>query len=359
MIWVRLIYNKIMTNIISNFDLRFLDSPVSDINAVSSSPENNEEELFDAYSRAVTRVVKKVGPAIAHVHVKKKPGSNARVPSRDLEGTGSGVIITPDGYCITNNHVVEDTGIFTVITPDGSTCSADLIGSDPATDLALLKVQASGLSIAGLGDSAKLQVGQLAIAIGNPLGFQNTVTAGVISALGRSLRSRNGRLIENVIQTDAALNPGNSGGPLVDSRGLVIGINTAIIPNAQGICFAIPVNTLRWVLTSILRDGRVIRAFLGIAGQNIPLPVRVVRHFQLPNETGVQIINVISQSPASLTGLREGDIIISINEKIVSGVDDIHRSLTKDDIGRKLRLVLLRDWVNRLELSITPTENPQ
>jgi S1-C subfamily serine protease len=348
-----------MTSIISDFDLQFLNYPISATNIESSSHENKEEELFDAYSRAVTSVVKKVGPAVAHVQVKKKPGSNTRGPSREIEGTGSGVIITPDGYCITNNHVVEDAGKFTVLTPNGSTCSADLIGSDPATDLALLKVQSSGLSIAGLGDSAKLQVGQLVIAIGNPLGFQNTVTAGVVSALGRSLRSRSGRLIENVIQTDAALNPGNSGGPLMDSRGLVIGINTAIIPNAQGICFAIPVNTLRWVLTSILRDGRVIRAFLGIAGQNIPLPVRVVRHFQLPNDTGVQIINVVSDSPAYLAGLRESDIIISINEKIVSGVDDIHRSLTKDDIGRKLRIVLLRDWVNRLELSITPTESPQ
>jgi S1-C subfamily serine protease len=347
-----------MTNVLSDFDLQFLNYPTSDINTESASPDSSEEEIFDAYSRAVTRVVKKVGPAVAHVHVKKKAGNVTHSPSSDVEGTGSGVIITPDGYCITNNHVVEGAGAFTVITPDGSTCSADLIGSDPATDLALLKVQASGLAIASLGDSAKLQVGQLVIAIGNPLGFQNTVTAGVVSALGRSLRSRNGRLIENVIQTDAALNPGNSGGPLVNSRGLVIGINTAIIPNAQGICFAIPVNTLRWVLTSVLRDGRVIRAFLGIAGQNIPLPVRVVRHFQLPNETGVQIINVVSNSPAFLAGLREGDVIISINEKMISGVDDIHRSLTKDDIGRKIRLVLLRDWVHRLELSITPTEIP-
>jgi S1-C subfamily serine protease len=347
-----------MDNSVSDFDLQFLNYPAQGTTLEPSAQDNRDEELLDAYSRTVTRVVKNIGPAVAHVHIKRKATRSPDRHSRELEGTGSGVFITPDGYCITNNHVVEEANVFTVTTSDGSTYSADLIGNDTATDLALLKVQASGLHIASLGDSDRLQVGQLVVAIGNPLGFQNTVTAGVVSALGRSLRSRNGRLIENIIQTDAALNPGNSGGPLVDSRGLVIGINTAIIPNAQGICFAVPINTLRWVLTSILRDGRVIRAFLGIAGQNIPLPVRVVRHFQLANETGVQIINVISNSPAGISGLREGDVIVSMNEKPITGVDDIHRSLTKEDIGMTIRLVVLRDWVNKLELSIIPTETP-
>jgi S1-C subfamily serine protease len=353
------VYNKIMVSSISNFDLQFLDYPAEGATLAHSTQDNKDDELLDAYSRAVTKVVNKVGPAVAHVHIKRKADKRPGHTPHEVEGTGSGVFITPDGYCITNSHVVEEANFFTVTTSDGSAYSADLIGNDTATDLALLKVQASGLHTANLGDSDRLQVGQLVIAIGNPLGFQNTVTAGVVSALGRSLRSRNGRLIENIIQTDAALNPGNSGGPLVDSRGLVIGINTAIIPNAQGICFAVPVNTLRWVLTSILKDGRVIRAFLGIAGQNIPLPVRVIRHFQLPNETGVQIINVVPDSPAYVSGLREGDVVISMNGKLINGVDDIHRSMTKEDIGKTLKMIVLRDWVNRLELTIMPTEMPK
>ena len=257
----------------SNADsnLKFLDFPArGDTLEAGSKVGPEDDSLLDAYSQAVIRAVKKVGPSVVHVHVRRSQPSNTPRPAQGTEATGSGVVITPDGYCVTNSHVVEGANVFTATSADGSRFNADLIGQDPATDLALLRIQASGLPIAELGDSDSLKVGQLAIAIGNPLGFQNTVTAGVISALGRSLRSRTGRLIENIIQTDAALNPGNSGGPLVDSRGLVIGINTAIIPDAQGICFAVPVNTLRWVLTSIIRDGRVIRAYLGISGQNVP-----------------------------------------------------------------------------------------
>ncbi|MEE8372553.1 MAG: trypsin-like peptidase domain-containing protein, partial [Dehalococcoidia bacterium] len=236
--------------------------------------------------------------------------------------------------------------------------SGELVGQDAATDLALVRISGSGLPAARLGDSDKVRVGQLAIAIGNPLGFQSTVTAGVISALGRSLRSRNGRLIENIIQTDAALNPGNSGGPLVDSRGLVVGINTAIIQSAQGICFAVPVNTMRWVVTLLIREGKVTRGYLGIAGQTVPLPVRVVRHFHLTHDTGAQIMDVTRESPAYAAGLEEGDIIISLGQDPVAGVDDIHRLLTRDVVGGKLNVVLLRNWTERLEMSIVPAESP-
>ncbi len=321
-----------------------------------SAPAGPGSEILDAYSQAVTGAVRKVGPSVAHVHVKRRGDDGHARMHRETRGTGSGVIITPDGYCVTNSHVVEIADEYNVTLADGSRYSAELIGKDTATDLALLRVQASGLPLANLGDSDRLQVGQLVIAIGNPLGFQNTVTAGVVSALGRSLRSRSGRLIENIIQTDAALNPGNSGGPLVDAGGQVVGINTAIISNAQGICFAVPVNTMRWVITSILREGRVVRAFLGIAGQNIPLPVRVVRHFNLKNETAVQVMDVVPNSPASRSGLIEGDIIISLNGKPVSRIDDIHRSLGKEDIGKEFRVTLLRDWVNLRELTIFPAE---
>lgn len=270
-----------------------------------------------------------------------------------------GVIIAPDGYIVTNSHVVEGASTLEMSLADGTSYNAEIIGQDSATDLAVLRVPGSGLPIARLGNSDKLQVGQLAIAIGNPLGFQSTVTTGVISALGRSLRSRSGRLIENVIQTDAALNPGNSGGPLVDSRGLVMGINTAIIQFAQGICFAIPVNTMRWVVSLLIREGKVTRGYLGIAGQTVPLPVRVVRHFHLRQETGVQVFGVTANSPAHIAGLKEGDVIISLGQNPMTSVDDIHRLLSKDAIDKKLEVVLLRDWTARLEISIVPVESPE
>jgi S1-C subfamily serine protease len=309
--------------------------------------------LIDAYSRAVTGVVTKVGPAVVHIRVKKRGVTgNKAVPV--VEGSGSGFIITPDGYIVTNSHVVEGMNSVEVSLPDGTACPAEVIGQDPATDIALLRITGSALPMAFLGDSDKLRVGQMAIAVGNPLGFQNTVTAGVISALGRSLHSRTGRLIENVIQTDAALNPGNSGGPLVDSRGNIIGINTAIIQNAQGICFAVPVNTMRWVVTQLIREGRVVRGYLGIAGQTVPLPVKVVRFFQLDRESGVQVVNVAVNSPADKVGLKEGDIIISLGGGPVASVNDIHRRLNKEAIGKSLDVVLLRGWTVRLEKAIVP-----
>jgi S1-C subfamily serine protease len=338
---------------------RFLDLPATaDAGQRPAAVVEEDAELLDAYSQAVTRVVAEVGPAVAHVHVKKNQRARSSVPN-EMAGTGSGVVIAPDGYVVTNSHVVNGADSIEVSLPGGSSFSAQLVGQDPATDLALLRVTGSGLPAAPLGDSDKLRVGQLAIAIGNPLGFQNTVTAGVISAMGRSLRSLSGRLIENVIQTDAALNPGNSGGPLVNSRGSVVGINTAIIQYAQGICFAIPVNTVRWVVSQILREGKITRGYLGIAGQTIPLAVRLVRYFNLEHNTGVQVINVAPKSPAHAAGLQEGDVIISIDGRQISSVDDIHRMLTKDAIGKAMQLVLLRDWTTKLEKSVVPAEMPE
>jgi S1-C subfamily serine protease len=316
-----------------------------------------DARLLDAYSRTIVDVVSVIGPSVVHVHV--RPGADGEGRSgRGAEATGSGVVITPDGYAVTNSHVVESAGTISVSLPDGSSFQASLIGQDKATDLALLRILSdSNLPAADLGDSDLLQVGQIAIAVGNPFGFQNTVTAGIVSALGRSLRSRTGRLIENVIQTDAALNPGNSGGPLVASDGRVIGINTAIIQYAQGICFAIPINTMRWVITGLLREGKVTRGFLGISGQTVPLPARVIRYFRLPGETGVYVMNVIDGSPADSAGLKEGDVIISLAGQIVAGVDDIHRLLTADRIGQRSEIVLLRDWTLRLETFVTPGQS--
>jgi S1-C subfamily serine protease len=343
----------------SDFVLRFLDSATSAEAEDKSLPEVEiGAELLDAYSQAVTNVVTKVGPAVVNIRVKRKTSARHRTVPHEAEGSASGVVITPDGYIVTNSHVVEGARTVEVGLADGTNYAARLVGQDPATDLAVLVVPASGLPIAHLGDSDKLRAGQLVIAIGNPLGFQSTVTTGVISALGRSLRSQSGRLIENVIQTDAALNPGNSGGPLVDSRGVVVGINTAIIRFAQGICFAIPVNTVRWVVSLLIREGKVTRGYLGITGQTVPLPVQVIRHFNLEHDSGVQVMGVAAASPADISGLKEGDIIISLSQDTVSGVDDIHRLLTKDVIGKSLNIVLLRGWTTRLEKSTIPVETP-
>jgi S1-C subfamily serine protease len=326
-----------------------------------------DADILDAYSRAVTNVVAAVGPAVVHIHVSRKPkqrGAGAPSGGRpggggqpEGEGSASGVIVTPDGYVVTNSHVVDGADVINVRLADGTSFPALLVGKDPATDLALLRVPGAQLPIARLGDSSRLRVGQLAIAIGNPFGFQNTVTSGVVSALGRSIRSMSGRLIENVIQTDAPLNPGNSGGPLVDSRGLVIGINTAIIQHAQGICFAVPVNTMRWVVTALLREGKITRGFLGIAGQTVPLPVKVVRFFNLKQDSGVYVVGVSPGSPAASAGLMEGDVVLGLEGTATGGVDDIHRFLTRDVIGKRLGLRVLRDWKTMLELSAVPQES--
>ncbi len=325
----------------------------------SSSAVREDSELLDSYSRAVIDVVDRVGPAVVHVRVKPKAAAGSRQSRPEAEASGSGVTVTPDGFVVTNSHVVEHADSIQVTLADGTSFGAVVVGQDPATDLALLRGSGSGLPTAQLGDSDRLRVGQLAIAIGNPYGFQNTVTSGVISALSRSLRSRTGRLIENVIQTDAALNPGNSGGPLVDSHGEVIGINTAIIQFAQGICFAIPVNTVRWVAMLLLKEGKVTRGFLGISGQTVPLPVRVVRYFNLPQESGVYVMNVASGSPADTAGLKDGDVIIKLGEHPTKSLDDIHRLLTADVVGKRLDVALLRGWTQRLEMVVKPGEAPE
>jgi S1-C subfamily serine protease len=263
------------------------------------------------------------------------------------EGAGSGMIVAPDGFVLTNHHVVEDAAEIEVSTTDGGTFAAQLVGADPATDLAVVRAGANGLPSIALGDSDAARVGQLVIAIGNPLGFQNTVSTGVISALGRTLRGQAGRLIENVIQTDVPLNPGNSGGPLVDSRGRVIGINTAIIGMAQGISFSVPVNTARWVMGELFTRGKVRRAYLGLAGQARPLGRRAQRYFGLATTSAVEVISVETNGPAQRAGLREKDRIVALNGQSVATVDDIHRLLTTHPPGTPLALTVLRDGGQR------------
>ncbi len=348
-----------MINDVNDFPFKLLDFPgTAETSEKSQHNIKSDYDLLDDYSKTVTGAIDMVGPAVVNVNIGGKTNRGGAKSINENVGSGSGVVITPDGYIITNSHVVESANRIDIVLADGTGYSAKLVGKDPATDLALLSIPGSGLPIARLGYSDKLQVGQVAIAIGNPFGFSSTVTTGVVSALDRSLRSRNGRIIENIIQTDAALNPGNSGGPLVDSKGLVIGINTAIIQYAQGICFAIPVNTVRWVVSEILREGKVTRGYLGIAGQTIPLITKVIRYFNLKNETGVQIVNVVKGSPADIAGLREGDVIISMDGRPTYGITDVHRSLHKKTIGKRLDVVVLRDWTTRLEKSIVPIEYP-
>ena len=302
-----------------------------------------DEELLDAYSRAVMGVVDKVGPAVVSIGVKK--GRRSRRGSD--EGSGSGVIIAPDGFVLTNDHVVEHAADIEVSLTDGSAYPARLVGADPATDLAVVRVGAAGLPTGVLGDSSALRVGQLVIAIGNPLGFQNTVSSGVISALGRALRSQSGRLIEQMIQTDVPLNPGNSGGPLVDSRGRVVGINTAMIAMAQGLSFAVPINTAQWVTGELLTRGKVRRAFLGLAGQTRPIGRRTQRYFELPAATAVEVVSVEPNGPAYRAGLLERDLIVAVNDASVSTVDDIHRVLVGQSAGALFTLTILRGGQRR------------
>lgn len=320
------------------------------VSAQTVRPET-DEDLLDAYSRAVVGVVDKVGPAVISIGVRKR----TRSPRYGQEGAGSGVIIAPDGFVLTNHHVVEGAEDIQVRLTDGRGFSAHLVGSDPATDLAVVRAEASNLPTADLGDSDSLRVGQLVIAIGNPLGFQSTVSTGVISALGRALRSQSGRLIENVIQTDVPLNPGNSGGPLVDSRGRVIGINTAMIFMAQGISFAVPVNTVKWVVGELVTRGKVRRAYLGIAGQVRPIGRRIQRHLELQAATAVEVVSVEEEGPAHRAGVREGDLMLSVNGKSVGSVDDIHRLLTGWSAGSPLNLTVLRNG-ERLQVQIIPGE---
>ena len=305
--------------------------------------------LLDAYSEAVTGAADRVSPSVVKIE--------ARAEKSRQGGTGSGFVFTPDGFILTNSHVVQPGNRLEVTLPDGRRVEASLTGDDPATDLAVLRISADELTPAVLGDSRAIKVGNLAIAIGNPFGFQCTVTAGVVSALGRSLRSITGRLMDDIIQTDAALNPGNSGGPLVNSRGEVIGVNTATILPAQGICFAIAVNTARFVAVRLIRDGRIRRAYLGIGGQSVPVPRKVVRFHELNGSRGVLVLSVESGGAGEKAGLREGDVIISLGGEMVAGVDDLQRLLTEARVGATTSLRLLRG-TELISQSVIPLETP-
>jgi S1-C subfamily serine protease len=302
------------------------------------------EALLDAYSEAVVRVAETVGPTVVNITAVHR--AVARTPQGPIPfeqpGGGSGVVIAPDGYVLTNSHVVHGATRLEVALADGRSFPAQLVGDDPATDLAVVRIGAAGLPVAALGDSDKLRVGQLVIAIGNPLGFQATVTAGVVSALGRSLRGQDGRLIEGIVQTDAALNPGNSGGPLVDSRGRVVGINTAVIQGAQGICFAVPANTARWVAGLLIREGRVRRAYLGIGGEPRQLHASVARELGLGDGRGIGVLQVVPDSPASRAGLRVGDLLVSLGGEPLGSVGDVQRYLSRVPVDARVEAVVVR-----------------
>jgi S1-C subfamily serine protease len=312
----------------------------------------NDYSLLDEYSRTIVSAVERVAPAVANIEIQQRHKDR----SHDIAGSASGFIITPDGFILTNSHVVHGATRIVVNLSEGHDCLAQLIGDDPETDLAVIRVDAPQLVHVRLADSEALRVGQVAIAIGNPLGFQASVTAGVISALGRSMYSQSGRLIDNIIQTDAALNPGNSGGPLVNSAGEVIGVNTAMIRPAQGICFAIASNTAKLVAGWLIRDGRIRRSYIGVAGQNVPLHRRVIRFYNLSLETGVLVVSVEKDSPAQRAGLREGDIIVGFNEQPIGSIHDLHKMLVGEQIGIPAKLLVIRH-TEKLELSILPAES--
>ena len=311
-----------------------------------------DTELLDAYSQAVTRAVDLVGPSVVTVEIGRDTSR------RGLGGQGSGFVVAPDGLILTNSHVVHKARIIHVSLSDGRRLPAELIGEDPDTDLAVIRASESGLASLTLGDSRAIRVGQLVIAIGNPLGFSATVTAGVVSALGRSLRSRSGRLMDDIIQTDAALNPGNSGGPLVNARGEVIGVNTAVISGAQGLCFAIAANTAQFVVGRLIRDGRIRRSYVGVAGQNTPIARQIVRFYNLPASSGILVVTIEPDSPAARSTLREGDIIVALDGHDVSGIDQLHRLLTEDRIGKTTTLTVIRQ-TQKLEIDVTPAESPR
>ena len=305
------------------------------------SETSDDSELLDAYSGAVIGALERVAPAVTHIEVAhKRSGSRGR---RESTGSGSGFLFTPDGYLLTNSHVVHAADRIVVRLNDDAGTVADLVGSDPDSDLAVLRIGSPGaLPYVEFGDSAALKVGQVAIAIGNPLGYSKTVTTGVISALGRTLRASSGRLMHDVMQTDAALNPGNSGGPLVDSRGRVIGVNTAMIPQAQAICFATGINTAKWVIAQLFAHGRVRRAYIGVSGANVKIATRVVRHFDLPASGAVHVVEVAPESPAARAGITAGDRLIALDGEPLDGIDDLQRMLDGERIGRNCEITLLR-----------------
>jgi len=330
------------------------DAPSLTNTDVEVAPGQDDSVLLDAYSRTVVSAVARVAPAVVNIDVKQRMSPPRG--TRELSGNGSGFIITPDGFILTNSHVVHSANSITVNLPDGREYPAQLAGDDPDTDLAVIRIDAPQLAHVRLADSENLRVGQLVIAIGNPLGFQASVTAGVVSALGRSMHAQSGRLIDNIIQTDAALNPGNSGGPLVNSAGEVVGVNTAMIRPAQGICFAIASKTAKLVAGWLIRDGRIRRGYIGVAGQNVPIHRRIVRFYGLPFETAVLVVSVEKNSPAQHAGLREGDLIVAFDDQPIGSVHHLHKILVGEQIGVSAKVTVIRH-TERMELRILPAES--
>ena len=312
------------------------------------SDPSDDDALLDAYSRAVISAVDLVGPAVVKIDVEQNASGRQHA-------SGSGFVFTPDGFALTNSHVVDGARRIRAMLPDGSSVRADLVGNDPVTDVAVVRLDGSGLPFASLGDSRRVRVGQVAVAIGNPYGFHHSITSGVVSALGRSLRSRSGRLVDDVIQTDAALNPGNSGGPLATTRGEVIGINTAMIVTAQGISFAIASNTARFVASRLIRDGRIRRSYVGIGGQTVSVHRALARAHAVAVRAGVLVVTVERGSPAAASGVLERDIIVAFAGEAVSGVDDLHRLLTEEQIGAASSITILRG-AERVETTVVPVE---
>jgi S1-C subfamily serine protease len=323
---------------------------------VRGETQPDDSDLLDAYSRTVVSAVARVAPAVVNIDVKQRRAPAGRSEAREISGNGSGFVITPDGFVLTNSHVVHNASEISVNLQDGREYPARLTGDDPDTDLAVIRIDGPQLKHVRLANSENLRVGQLVIAIGNPLGFEATVTAGVISAVGRSMRAQSGRLIDNVVQTDAALNPGNSGGPLVNSAGEVVGINTAMIRPAQGICFAIASNTAKFVAGWLIKDGKIRRSYIGVAGQNVPLHRRIVRFYSLPLETGVLVVSVENNSPAKRAGLHDGDLIVAFNGKPIASVHDLHKVLVGEQIGVSASVTIIRH-TEKLELAILPAES--
>src|SRR5437660_6171044 len=320
---------------------------------------HTDDDAMDVYSRAVITAADKVSPSVVWIEVEQRVSNRSpnipRTP-QERRGSGSGFIFTPDGFILTNSHVVHGAKKIEVTLSDGHKHEADLIGDDPDTDLAVIRINAPNLVPAQLGDAQKIRVGQVVIAIGNPYGFQYSVTAGVVSALGRSLRAQTGRLMDAVIQTDAALNPGNSGGPLINSRGEVIGVNTAMMLPAQGICFATSIDTANFVASRLVRDGKVSRSYIGLAGQNVPLPRRIVRFYNLAVESGILVVSFEESSPARNAGLLMGDVIVGLDDHPVAGIDDLHKLLTEERIARRSSLTVIRG-TDKLAIEVMPEES--
>lgn len=324
----------------------------------NADPGAADEALLDAYSRAVVGAVEAVGPSVVGIEVTGKPSGQREGRRRRGDGdrgAGSGFVFAPDGLILTNSHVVDGTAAIEVTLPDARRFKADLVGDDPETDLAVVRISAPDLVAARFGDSRRIRPGQLVIAVGNPFGLQHSVTAGVVSALGRALRARTGRLMDNIIQTDAALNPGNSGGPLVVHSGDVVGVNTAMILGGQGLSFAVPINTAKLVIPALLSEGRVRRSVIGLGAQDVPILRRVVRFYGLAVESGVMVASLVEGGPAARAGVREGDIIIGFDGQPVSGTDDLHKLLSESKIGQRVPMIVIRG-TDRLTLEVTPRE---